>query len=421
MDEILVRGGRKLTGTIAANGSKNAGLPILAATLLADGEYHIKNIPDLSDIRTMIKLLRTIGTEAEFTDHELRINTKKIKNHEAPYELVKIMRASIYALGPLLARCGQAKVSFPGGCALGARPIDYHLEALHKLDVTIQIKHGYIYAKTKGLKGSEIFFENKTVGATANVLMAAVLAEGTTVIENAACEPEISNLAEFLIKMGAHIEGHGTEIITVHGVKELHPTDYSLIPDRIEVGTLLIAGAITNGKITVTNCVPKHSGIVLNKLRDIGFIVETQNDSITIYNKGKNKPIEISTNPYPAFPTDLQPLFTALLSTIDGKSIINENIFSDRFMYISELQRLGADIKLSGSRISIDGGNKLSGAQVMAPDIRAAAALVIAALAAEGETRISRVYHLDRGYEHLENKLASLGADIERIETDALY
>ncbi|MBC8383683.1 MAG: UDP-N-acetylglucosamine 1-carboxyvinyltransferase [Candidatus Cloacimonetes bacterium] len=406
---------------MAANGSKNAGLPILAATLLADGEYHIKNIPDLSDIRTMIKLLRTIGTEAEFTDHELRINTKKIKNHEAPYELVKIMRASIYALGPLLARCGQAKVSFPGGCALGARPIDYHLEALHKLGATIQIKHGYIHAKTKGLVGSEIFFENKTVGATANVLMAAVLAEGTTVIENAACEPEISNLAEFLIKMGAHIEGHGTEIITVHGVKELHPTDYSLIPDRIEVGTLLIAGAITNGKITVTNCVPKHSGIVLNKLRDIGFIVETQNDSITIYNKGKNKPIEISTNPYPAFPTDLQPLFTALLSTIDGKSIINENIFSDRFMYISELQRLGADIKLSGSRISIDGGNKLSGAQVMAPDIRAAAALVIAALAAEGETRISRVYHLDRGYEHLENKLASLGADIERIETDALY
>jgi len=421
MDEILVRGGRKLTGTIAANGSKNAGLPILAATLLADGEYHIKNIPDLSDIRTMIKLLRTIGTEAEFTDHELHITTKEIKNHEAPYELVKIMRASIYALGPLLARCGQAKVSFPGGCALGARPIDYHLEALHKLGVTIQIKHGYIYAKTKGLKGSEIFFENKTVGATANVLMAAVLAEGTTVIENAACEPEISSLADFLNKMGAHIEGHGTEIITVHGVKELHPVDFSLIPDRIEVGTLLVAGAITNGKITVTNCIPEHSGIVLNKLRDIGYTVEARDNSITIYNKGKRKPVEISTNPYPAFPTDLQPLFAALLSTIDGKSIINENIFSDRFMYISELQRLGADIKLSGSRISIDGGNKLSGARVMAPDIRAAATLVVAALAAEGETRISRVYHLDRGYEYLENKLASLGADIERIETDALY
>ncbi|MBN2017369.1 MAG: UDP-N-acetylglucosamine 1-carboxyvinyltransferase, partial [Candidatus Cloacimonetes bacterium] len=405
MDEILVRGGRKLSGTVRANGSKNAGLPILAATLLADGEYHITNVPNLADIRTMVKLLQTISTQAEFTDHELHIITKDKKNHEAPYELVKTMRASIYALGPLLARCGEAKVSFPGGCALGARPIDYHLEALHKLGVSIQIKHGYIYARSKGLTGAQIYFENKTVGATANVLMAAVLAEGKTVIQNAACEPEISSLANFLNKMGAQIEGHGAEMITVHGVKELHPVDFTLIPDRIEVGTLLVAGAITNGRITVTNCMPEHSGIVLNKLRDIGFTVDVEGDSITIYNKGKKKSIEISTNPYPAFPTDLQPLFAALLSTAEGKSIINENIFSDRFMYISELQRLGADIKLKTNRISINGVPKLSGAPVMAPDIRAAAALVTAGLAATGQTKISRVYHLDRGYEFLEEKL----------------
>jgi len=421
MDEILVRGGKKLSGTVVANGSKNAGLPVLAATLLADGDYLIKNIPNLSDIRTMIKLLKQIGSEVEFTDHELRITTKGIKNFEASYDLVKTMRASIYVLGPLLARQGKARVSFPGGCALGARPIDYHLEALHKLGVTIQIKHGYINAEVNRLKGCEIYFENKTVGATANALMAAVLAEGKTVIENAACEPEITCLADFLNSMGAHIEGHGTEIIIIEGVKELHPADFSLIPDRIEVGTLLVAGAMTRGKVIVKNCIPEHSGIVLNKLRDIGFEVDNAENSITISPGGKKKAIEISTNPHPGFPTDLQPLFAALLSTIEGKSIINENIFSDRFMYISELQRLGAGIKLSGNRISINGVSKLSGAPVMAPDIRAAAALVVAALAANGQTKISRVYHLDRGYEYLEQKLASLGADIERIETDALY
>ncbi len=421
MDEILIRGGKKLHGSVRANGSKNAGLPVLAATLLADGEYHIKNIPNLSDIRTMIKLVKQIGSDADFSDHELRIVTDGIENHEAPYELVKTMRASIYVLGPLLARCGEARVSFPGGCALGARPIDYHLEALHKLGATIQIKHGYINAKASRLKGSEIYFENKTVGATANVLMAAVLAEGRTIIENAACEPEITCLADFLNAMGAQIQGQGTESITIEGVKKLQSVNYSLIPDRIEVGTLLVAGAISGGNITIENCVPEHSGIVLNKLKDIGFKIETIKDKIILSSEGKKNAIEISTNPYPAFPTDLQPLFAALLSTVKGKSIINENIFSDRFMYISELQRLGADIKLGGNRISIDGGKKLSGAPVMAPDIRAAAALVVAALAAEGETRVSRVYHLDRGYEFLEEKLASIGADIERIQTEALY
>lgn len=421
MDEILVRGEKKLSGNVAASGSKNAGLPVLAATLLADGDYHIKNIPNLSDIRTMIKLLKQIGSEVEFVDHELKITTKGMENIEAPYELVKTMRASIYVLGPLLARKGEARVSFPGGCALGARPIDYHLEAFHKLGATIQIKHGYINAKAKRLKGCEIYFENKTVGATANAMMAAVLADGKTVIENAACEPEISCLADFLNKMGAQIQGQGTEIITIEGVKDLHSVDFSLIPDRIEVGTLLVAGAISKGRITVENCVPEHSGIVLNKLKDIGYVINTTEDTISISHSMRRKAIEISTNPYPAFPTDLQPLFAALLSTVNGKSIINENIFSDRFMYISELQRLGADIKIVSNRISIDGGKKLSGAPVMAPDIRAAAALIIAALAAEGETKVSRVYHLDRGYEHLENKLSSIGADIERIETDALY
>ena len=416
MYKFKIRGkAKKLKGITSVSGSKNAGLPIMAATLLAAGNYTINNVPNIIDIRTMAELLSILGSKVEFKNHELKIHTDSCICYEAPYDLVKRMRASIYVLGPLVARCGKARVSFPGGCALGARPINLHLEGLQKLGTNIEIEHGYINAEAKKLHGNEIIFEQRSVGATANILMASVLADGTTIIRNAACEPEINALADFLIKMGAKIEGVGTDCLTVNGGQNLHPADVSLIPDRIETGTLLLAAAITKGEITVKNCCPSDLGIVLEKLREIGFSVNVNNDSITISGKGKN-PIEISTNPYPAFPTDLQAPFASLLSTIKGKSIIDENIFSDRFMYISELQRLGADIKLDKNRIVIHGGNQLTGAPLMASDIRAAAALVIAALASEGETEISRVYHLDRGYERLENKLAQLGADIKRVE-----
>ena len=415
MDKFIVRGEKKLKGIISVSGSKNAGLPIMAASLLAEGHYILKNVPDIIDIRTMAKLLRILGAKVEFENHELKINTENCSYYEAPYDLVKTMRASIYVLGPLLAKFGKAKVSFPGGCALGARPINLHLEGLQKLGANIEIEHGYINARTKKFQGSEIIFEKRSVGATANIIMASVLAEGTTILRNTSCEPEINALANFLNKMGAEIEGLGTDCLTINGVKDLHPADVTLIPDRIETGTLLLAAAITKGNINVKNCCPMDLGIVLEKLKEIGFSLETENDSIKISGKAKN-PIEISTNPYPAFPTDLQAPFAALLSTVKGISIIDENIFSDRFMYISELQRLGADIKLDKNRIVIHGGNKLTGAPLMASDIRATAALVIAALASEGKTEISRVYHLDRGYERLENKLTQLGADIERVE-----
>ncbi|MCK4339245.1 MAG: UDP-N-acetylglucosamine 1-carboxyvinyltransferase [Candidatus Cloacimonetes bacterium] len=415
MDKFIVLGEKKLKGIISVSGSKNAGLPIMAASLLADGHYILKNVPDIIDIRTMAKLLRILGAKVEFENHELKINTENCSYYEAPYDLVKTMRASIYVLGPLLARFGKAKVSFPGGCALGARPINLHLQGLQKLGANIEIEHGYIYATAKKLNGTEVIFEKKSVGATTNILMASVLVDGITILRNVACEPEINSLANFLNKMGAKIEGIGTDCLTISGVKNLHPADVTLIPDRIETGTLLLAAAITKGNINVKNCCPMDLGIVLEKLKEIGFSIETENDSIKISGKAKN-PIEISTNPYPAFPTDLQAPFAALLSTVKGISIIDENIFSDRFMYISELQRLGADIKLDKNRIVIHGGTKLTGAPLMASDIRAAAALVIAALASEGKTEISRVYHLDRGYERLESKLAQLGADIERIE-----
>ena len=415
MDKLIIRGGKKLKGIVSVSGSKNAGLPIIAASLLASGEYIFKNVPNLIDIMTMSKLLNILGAKVEFDNHELKINTMNCFCYEAPYDLVKTMRASIYVLGPLLARFGKAKVSFPGGCALGPRPINLHLDGLRKLGANIEVEHGYIFAKAKRLLGNEIIFGKKSVGATANMLMASVLADGTTTIKNAACEPEVSALANFLNNMGADIEGIGTECLTVCGVKKLHPADTVLIPDRIETGTLLLAGAITQGKITVQNCCPDDLGIVLEKLREIGFSIEINTDEIRISGKGKN-PIEIFTNPYPAFPTDLQPPFGALLTTIKGTSIIDENIFSDRFIYVSELQRLGADIKLTSNRIVINGGNFLSGAPLMASDIRASAALIIAALASEGETEISRIYHLDRGYEKFEEKLTKLGAYIKRIK-----
>jgi UDP-N-acetylglucosamine 1-carboxyvinyltransferase len=415
MDKIIIKGGRRLSGIVSANGSKNAGLPLMAASLLSGGIYRFTNVPNIKDIQTMAELLRVLGAKVTFEDHIMQIDTTQCSSFVAPYELVKTMRASVYVLGPLLARFGTARVSFPGGCALGARPVDLHIKGLQKLGAKINIEHGYINACAKKLLGSEIIFEKKSVGATANILMSAVLAEGTTTIQNASLEPEIVALEKFLIKMGANIEGVGTDSLTINGVPSLNPADESLIPDRIEVATLLLAGAITRGKVTVTSCEPEHIGIVIEKLREIGFKCEIGGNTITITDQGKKSPIEISTNPYPGFPTDLHPPFTALLCSIKGKSFIEENIFSDRFMYISELQRLGADVILRGNRIVINGGNALTGAPIMMSDIRAGASLILAALAATGESEISRVYHLDRGYENLEQKLASLGADITRI------
>lgn len=415
MDKIIIKGGRRLSGIVSANGSKNAGLPLMAASLLSGGIYRFTNVPNIKDIQTMAELLRVLGAKVTFEDHIMQIDTTQCSSFVAPYELVKTMRASVYVLGPLLARFGTARVSFPGGCALGARPVDLHIKGLQKLGAKINIEHGYINACAKKLLGSEIIFEKKSVGATANILMSAVLAEGTTTIQNASLEPEIVALEKFLIKMGANIEGVGTDSLTINGVPSLNPANESLIPDRIEVATLLLAGAITRGKVTVTSCEPEHIGIVIEKLREIGFKCEIGGNTITITDQGKKSPIEISTNPYPGFPTDLHPPFTALLCSIKGKSFIEENIFSDRFMYISELQRLGADVILRGNRIVINGGNALTGAPIMMSDIRAGASLILAALAATGESEISRVYHLDRGYENLEQKLASLGADITRI------
>jgi UDP-N-acetylglucosamine 1-carboxyvinyltransferase len=415
MDKIIIKGERRLSGVVSATGSKNAGLPLMAASLLSGGKYSFTNVPNIKDIQTMAELLRMLGAKVTFEDHIMQIDTTQCSSFEAPYELVKTMRASIYVLGPLLARFGKARVSFPGGCALGARPIDLHIKGFQKLGAKIDIEHGYINAWAKKLRGNEIIFEKKSVGATANILMAAVLAEGTTTIQNTALEPEVVALEKFLVKMGADIKGIGTDCLTINGVSSLHPADESLIPDRIETATLLLAGAITRGNVTVESCQPDHLGIVIEKLREIGFKCEIDGDRITITNQGKKSPIEISTNPYPGFPTDLHPPFAALLCTINGKSFIDENIFSDRFMYLSELQRLGADVILRGNRIVIDGGKKLTGAPLMVSDIRAGASLILAALAAKGESTISRVYHLDRGYEDLKQKLASLGADITRV------
>ena len=415
MDKYIIKGKANIKGTVSVNGAKNAGLPILAATLLAEGDYKINNVPDLTDIRTMTSLLQNIGAKVNFKSDKIKIKINGCENHEAPYDLVKTMRASIYVLGPLVARKGEARVSFPGGCALGARPIDLHLKGLEKLGARIELKHGYIYAKADKLRGAKIYFEKRSVGATANILMASVLAKGETIIQNAACEPEIIALANFLVDMGAEIEGIGTDSLKVQGKEKLHSADVQLIPDRIETGTILLAAAISRGSVTVENCNPDHLGIVLDKLEEAGFQITTTKKTISLNSKGPKHPLEIRTNPYPGFPTDLQPQFCALLSTIEGDSTIVETIFSDRFIYTTELQRLGANLKLNDNEVFIKGGAKLSGAPVMASDIRAGACLVIASLYADGITEISRIYHLDRGHDKLEKKLQQIGVDIKRV------
>jgi len=416
MDEIWVQGGRRLSGSVAAGGSKNATLPVLAATLLAPGVYRFTNVPDLKDISTMLQMLGRFGVVSRRTaPNSIEVDTRNQENAEAPYELVKTMRASIYVLGPLLARYGEARVSLPGGCAWGPRPVDLHIKGMEALGATVDIDHGYIVAKADALRGSTASFDISSVGATGNVLMAAVTAAGETVIENAASEPEISALAAFLVSMGARIEGLGSPRLVVKGVPELHPADAEMIPDRIEAGTLLAAAVITGGDVEVTNVDASHLGAVLTKFEAAGSSVERAERSVRVRAPARPEAIAVTTQPYPGFPTDMQAQFMALLSVADGASSIVDTIYHDRFTHVAELQRLGADIRVEGNTAFVQGVPSLSGAPVMATDLRASAALILAGLVAGGETRVSRVYHLDRGYERLEEKLSKLGASVRRV------
>ncbi len=416
MDKFIIKGGKNLSGCVEISGAKNAILPIMAASLLTKGKSVLHNVPHLNDIKMMAHVLRVIGARIDFEGETMEIDATHASFCEAPYELVSKMRASIYVMGPLLARFGSAKVSFPGGCAIGTRPVDLHLMAMEALNAEITIEHGYVLAKTKKLKGGNITFPKVSVGATANALMAAVLAKGETNIYNAAIEPEIGSLIDFLNLMGANIKGKNTDHLQIAGVKELHPAEMTMIPDRIEAGTFVIAGAITKSPITIKNCVPEHIQILLEKLKETGCEFEISEDSIKVIPAENILPTDIQTQPYPLFPTDLQAQFLALMTLAEGTSRIEDTIFPDRFMHVAELNRLDADIMMNKNAATINGVKSLSGAEVMATDLRASAALVLAGLAASGQTTISRIYHIDRGYERIEEKLKKLGADIKRIK-----
>lgn len=416
MDNIIIRGGKPLSGTVEASGAKNAALPLLAASILVEGPVVYHRIPHLKDITTMMTLISYQGAEVTFDDQSrIHIDASSADKPEAPYELVKTMRASALVLGPLLARFGRAKVSLPGGCAIGARPIDMHLKGLEAMGAIITVEHGYVEAVApKGLKGATIIFDQVTVTGTENLMMAAVLADGETVLDNAAQEPEVVNLADSLRSLGANIEGDGTNRITIRGVSSINSGDMTAIPDRIEVATYLTTAMITGGDVTVTKSDAKALEAFLAKASDAGVTVETGEDWIRCKADQKLKSVNINTQPHPGFPTDLQAQFMAMMCIADDTSIISETIFENRFMHVQELVRMGADIQLDGHTAIVKGVAKLSGAPVMATDLRASASLVLAGLAAEGETTISRVYHIDRGYERIEEKLMKLGADIER-------
>lgn len=414
---MIVTGGACLNGEVATSGAKNSALPILFSTLLAEGEHVFRNVPRLKDIESTSELLESLGCETRWDGDLFKVKVKKITSTAASYELVRKMRASFLCLGPLLARYGEAVVSQPGGCAIGIRPIDLHLDAFKSLGAEITQREGYVHAAAKKLKGGTILFETVTVGGTENAMMAASLAEGRTIIENAAKEPEIVDLGEYLNKMGARVMGHGTSIITIEGVEKLTPAEHFILPDRIEAGTLLIAGAITKGEVTVTRCVPEHLEALILKMRDAGFKIEVGSDSLTVFKAKEWRSVDITTAPHPLFPTDLQAQFMALMAVANGTSIIQETIFENRFMHVQELVRLGADITPK-TRVSVVRGRpgQLTGAPVMATDLRASASMVLAGLVASGETTINRIYHLDRGYEKLEDKLAKLGGKVRRVD-----
>jgi UDP-N-acetylglucosamine 1-carboxyvinyltransferase len=417
MDKFVITGGKTLEGDVTISGAKNAALPILASTILAQGEHVITNVPEVKDVNTMRKLLSYMGV-ANTDGSQLHVCFDKIDKPEAPYELVKTMRASSLILGPLVARTGYASVSLPGGCTIGARPLNMHLDALKAMSVEIHLEHGYIEAKTSRLKGANICFDTVTVTGTENIMMAATLAQGKTIIENAAKEPEVSDLAQYLKKMGAKIEGEGTNRITIDGVEKLHASTYAIIPDRIETGTFMIAASITGSSVNINHGSPQYLNSLIDKLRATGVNIEVLNSDIRIRAPKQIKATDITTLPHPGFATDLQAQFMALMSIAEGSSIITENIFENRFQHVAELNRMGADITVEGATAFVRGVDKLVGAQVMATDLRASASLIIAALVAEGTTEINRIYHIDRGYENIEQKLTALGASIVRTPTD---
>jgi UDP-N-acetylglucosamine 1-carboxyvinyltransferase len=414
MDKIVIVGGRRLQGDVRISGAKNAALPVLVSSLLVDGWNTFHNIPDLLDIKTIRKLLGSLGVKIE-GEETVRINAGGITSCEASYDLVRTMRASILVLGPLVARMGEARVSLPGGCAIGARPVNLHIQALRDLGAEVTLKDGYVEAKASRLRGAALYFDISTVTGTENIMMAATLAEGTTTLKNAAREPEIVNLAEVLIGMGARIRGAGTDVIVIDGVKSLHPVEAAVIPDRIEAGTFLIAAGMTGGDVRILGCNPLHLDALIARLRDAGMRIDTEENTVRARGGETVRSVDVKTLPYPGFPTDLQAQIMAMMALGNGLSVITETVFENRFMHVSEMMRMGADIVIQGKSAIVRGVAKLRGAPVMATDLRASASLILAGLAAEGTTTISRVYHIDRGYQQIEKKLSALGADIRRV------
>jgi UDP-N-acetylglucosamine 1-carboxyvinyltransferase len=419
VDKIVINGGRRLKGEVRVSGAKNAALPILASAILAGGTSVFRNVPKLMDVRTMAKLLRILGADvadADKTGYSLSVATDGIKKVEAPYELVKTMRASVLVLGPLVARHGEAIVSLPGGCAIGARPIDQHLKGLEAMGAKITLAHGSVTARAKRLRGAAIVCDIPTVTGTENLMMAATLAKGRTTIENAAREPEVEELARVLNKMGARVQGAGTAVITIEGVDSLQPIEHAIVADRIEAGTFMVAAALTRGDVLLRDCLPEHLDAVIAKLRSAGAEIVAEDGGLRVRGRAEIQAVDITTQPYPGFPTDMQAQFMTLATRARGQSVITETIFENRYMHVSELARMGADIHVDGRTAVIRGVKKLTGAKVMASDLRASAALILAGLVADGTTEVLRVYHLDRGYEHIEKKLQKLGADVKRAK-----
>ncbi len=415
MDKIVIQGGVPLVGEVNISGSKNAALPILVSSLLTDGRNTYTNVPDLRDIHSIQQLLAHLGAIVDKHQNQVTIDASGLNNSVAPYDLVRKMRASILVLGPLVARLGKARVSLPGGCAIGARPINLHLKGIEALGASIELKHGYVEASARKLTGADIYFDIPTVGGTENLMMAAVLAEGETVLRNVAREPEIIALADALSRMGANVHGAGTSVITINGVKSLHPISMSIIPDRIEAGTFMVAGALTKGDVVISQCEPDHMRAIINKLEQTGALIDIDKKSLRVRGAEVIRSADVKTLPYPGFPTDMQAQFMVLMAVADRVSLISENVFENRFIHVSELHRMGADIEISGNTAMVKGVKTLYGAPVMATDLRASASLILAGLIAKGETVVNRVYHLDRGYEAIENKFAALNAKIKRV------
>ncbi len=416
MEKMIIEGGHRLVGEVAVSGAKNSALPLFAASLLVEGRNTLENVPALADILTISELLQGMGVKIEGTCGTVHLNASGVHSYEAPYELVKTMRASVLVLGPLLAKWKRARVSLPGGCAIGARPIDLHLKGLAALGASIEIKHGYVEAKADQLLGAKIYFDIPSVTGTENIMMAAALAKGRTVLENAAREPEVTELGIVLNKMGAKIQGIGTDVLIIDGVKELKPCQHKIMPDRIEAGTLMVAAGITQGNIKLLHCNLNHMEAVVTKFREAGLEIYEEESGVRVIGPVNIKSVDVKTIPYPGFPTDMQAQIMALMCVANGLSVITETIFENRFMHVSELRRMGADIRIEGPNAIVRGLPNLTGAPVMATDLRASASLVLAGLTADGVTEVSRIYHLDRGYERLDEKLARLGAKITRAK-----